>query len=75
MAPWSRRLVPRPLVTSGPRLVEKTLESHILNLLKNNMNVLLMIAILVMIFLFQVGIVSFGSSSGCETGLPAGFTR
>merc|ERR1719180_494792 len=23
----------------------------------------------------QVGIVSFGSSSGCETGLPAGFTR
>ena len=23
----------------------------------------------------QVGIVSFGSSAGCEVGLPAGFTR
>jgi len=23
----------------------------------------------------QAGIVSFGSSSGCEKGLPAGFTR
>ena len=23
----------------------------------------------------QVGIVSFGSSGGCEIGLPAGFTR
>lgn len=23
----------------------------------------------------EVGIVSFGSSAGCEKGLPAGFTR
>ena len=37
--------------------------------------VIIIIIIIIVIVLSQVGIVSFGSSAGCEVGAPAGFTR